>query len=92
MVDAATTEPRLTIGPTERSIPPVSMTIVSRRRDHRGREPALDELGHRPDGQNAWEQESVDHREHNEDQEQRAEAFVAAPLDRPIESRALTQH
>ena len=29
MVDAATTEPRLTIGPTERSIPPVSMTIVS---------------------------------------------------------------
>jgi hypothetical protein len=29
MVDAATTEPRLTIGPTERSIPPVSMTMVS---------------------------------------------------------------
>ena len=29
MVDAATTEPRLTIGPTDRSMPPVSMTIVS---------------------------------------------------------------
>ena len=28
IVDAATTEPRLTIGPTERSIPPVSMTMV----------------------------------------------------------------
>ena len=63
-----------------------------RRRDHRRREPALDELGHRPDGQNAGKQDCVDHREHGEDEEQRAEAFVAPPLDRPIEARALTQH
>ena len=28
IVDAATTEPRLTIGPTDRSMPPVSMTMV----------------------------------------------------------------
>ena len=28
IVEAATTEPRLTIGPTERSMPPVSITMV----------------------------------------------------------------
>ena len=63
-----------------------------RRRNHRRREPALDEFGHRSHGENAGKQNRIDRREHSKDQEQRAEAFIAAPLDRPIESRSLTQH
>ena len=92
MVDAATTEPRLTIGPTERSMPPVSMTMVSAAATIAVGNQPWTNLAIAPTDKMPGNKNRVDHREHGEDEEQRAEAFVAPPLDRPIESRSLTRH
>ena len=63
-----------------------------RRRDHCGREPALDEFRRRADRENARKQDRIEDGEQREDKEQSAEAVVAAPLDAPIEPRALAAH
>ena len=63
-----------------------------RRRDHRGRKPALHELGQRADREDARKQNREERREYGQDEEQRAEPVVAPPLDRPIEARSLAEH
>ncbi len=58
-----------------------------RGRDHRRGKPALHELVHRAERENAREQDRVEYGEHRQHEEQRAESLVAPPLDRPIEPR-----
>ncbi len=81
--------PGSTMAPIARSMPPVSMMMRLRRRDQGHRKPVLRKARQAAGREDAGKQHGIDDEEAGEDQEQRAEPFVAPPLDGPVEAGTL---